>query len=706
MSHSVRARTALLGVVLVLLAAVPAAAAPVGAITRFPGTSGCFITGTLSGACTDAAGVTGSEALAISPDGKSVYVYDFGLGALGIFARDPLTGSVSQLAGTAGCVSEDGTAGTCTNARGPREHTDARNVVVTPDGKYVYVAGEAAPFMISAFSRNTSTGALTELALANGCVSSNGTDGDGASTCQTYAPLDKPNSVAVSPDGKSLYVGLEQNTKGIVTFSIGSDGSLTPVQCLLNTASGGCGGATGLSSAGTPVVSPDGKNVYVASYNGAAIVAFSRDGTTGALTQLSGQQGCVSADGTGGSCVDGRGLSRMYVLTMSADGKNLYGANEATNVAGTGGSVTAFARDATSGALTQLSGTAGCISANGASEDGADTCTAGRAIGDHYDITISPDGRTVYTASYASVGGAGAQGIGVFARGADGGLTQLAGTDGCVSRDGTSDDGADTCTNAGTPVNGPTGVVVSPDGLNTYLAADGSGALVLFSRTLPTSASCSAASVNVAHDTATSVPLTCTDADGDTLTREIVAGPAHGTLGAIDQSAGTVTYTPAAGYSGPDSFTFRATERDGATSAATATLTVAAGQSNPPPPPPDTTAPKGSIATFKARLRDLAKTGKVVVRVKSDEAGSVVADLLVARKDAKKGHLAAARTVRIGRGSKAIAKAGSVKVTIKLTKKAKRNIGKLRKLKVTVRATLKDAAGNKRTVRRSRTLKH
>jgi hypothetical protein len=39
---------------------------------------------------------------------------------------------------------------------------------------------------------------------------------------------------------------------------------------------------------------------------------------------------------------------------------------------------------------------------------------------------------------------------------------------------------------------------------------------------------------------------------------KIVSPPAHGTLGAI--SGGTVTYTPAPGYSGPDSFTFEASD--------------------------------------------------------------------------------------------------------------------------------------------------
>ena len=55
-----------------------------------------------------------------------------------------------------------------------------------------------------------------------------------------------------------------------------------------------------------------------------------------------------------------------------------------------------------------------------------------------------------------------------------------------------------------------------------------------------------------------SVPLTCTDPDGDALTLSIVDGPSKGSLGAI--SGGSVTYTPDAGKFGADSFRYRASD--------------------------------------------------------------------------------------------------------------------------------------------------
>ena len=54
-------------------------------------------------------------------------------------------------------------------------------------------------------------------------------------------------------------------------------------------------------------VSPDGKSVYVASFNSNAVARLNRNTTTGALTQPAGTAGCISEDGSG-PCADGHGL--------------------------------------------------------------------------------------------------------------------------------------------------------------------------------------------------------------------------------------------------------------------------------------------------------------------------------------------------------------------------------------------------------------
>ena len=81
------------------------------------------------------------------------------------------------------------------------------------------------------------------------------------------------------------------------------------------------------------------------------------------------------------------------------------------------------------------------------------------------------------------------------------------------------------------------------------------------------------------EDTALSVPAVGVlgndnDIDGDTLSAQLVAGPAHGAV--TLNSDGSFLYTPAAGYAGPDSFTYRASDGSASSNTATVTLTVAA----------------------------------------------------------------------------------------------------------------------------------
>lgn len=93
----------------------------------------------------------------------------------------------------------------------------------------------------------------------------------------------------------------------------------------------------------------------------------------------------------------------------------------------------------------------------------------------------------------------------------------------------------------------------------------------------PTCAGTSATSR--AGGAAVSVKLSCTGPGGVGIQYGVVSGPAHGTLSALNQAAGSVVYTPSPGFHGTDSFTYNATDGGGASAPATATIAV------PPGPP-------------------------------------------------------------------------------------------------------------------------
>src|SRR5688572_1441590 len=88
----------------------------------------------------------------------------------------------------------------------------------------------------------------------------------------------------------------------------------------------------------------------------------------------------------------------------------------------------------------------------------------------------------------------------------------------------------------------------------------------------------SSGSYSTSEDQTVAVTLTATDADADPLTFAIVSGPANGSLSG---TAPNLTYTPAANFSGADSFTFRA--NDGSTNSGIATISVTVSPVNDAP---------------------------------------------------------------------------------------------------------------------------
>jgi hypothetical protein len=115
---------------------------------------------------------------------------------------------------------------------------------------------------------------------------------------------------------------------------------------------------------------------------------------------------------------------------------------------------------------------------------------------------------------------------------------------------------------------------VSPDGSSVYQATvDPSNAgLAVYAR--ETAPVCQPINAATAFGKPVTVTLHCSDADGDAVTRSIVQGPAHGTLSAVNNGTGTVTYTPAGGFSGADNVKFAASDGVNQSASATATISV------------------------------------------------------------------------------------------------------------------------------------
>ncbi len=115
-----------------------------------------------------------------------------------------------------------------------------------------------------------------------------------------------------------------------------------------------------------------------------------------------------------------------------------------------------------------------------------------------------------------------------------------------------------------------------------------------------------AVATNHAYTTGEDTPLTvagpgvlagATDIDGNPLTASLLTGPAHGAL--TLNNDGSFTYTPAAGYSGADSFTYAAF--DGTLNSNAATVALAVSPVNPSLDAiADKTAQEGQVLSFTA----------------------------------------------------------------------------------------------------------
>ncbi len=373
-------------------------------------------------------------------------------------------GSISQLPSPSDCIEQTGGAD-CATATG-HGLAGASAVVTSPDGKNVYVASYFGQ-SVAEFAR-AADGSLTEL----GCVQNTG-----GKDCTTTTPgLDGPNAIAISPDGKNVYVGGAGSSRDeVAEFTRAADGTLSAISSHACIQEHGetvvCPDsiAVGLSLPYGVVVSPDGSNVYVTGGD-STLAEFTR-GSDGSLTQLSGADACIQQHGKGTECGtndNAKGLFVADAIAISPDGKNLY-----TGEDNSPGAIAEFSRGP-GGALTQLAGDNACIGESGNSDCGSND--AGHGITNLYQLAITSDGANIYGASDEGW-------VPELARAADGSLTQLPSPNDCIQEHGTSGECGNT---SGHGLGEPFGVAASPDGDNVYVSATpskaGGGAMLAFAR--------------------------------------------------------------------------------------------------------------------------------------------------------------------------------------------------------------------------------
>lgn len=224
--------------------------------------------------------------LAVNPAGNVVAAYSGATGALRTYLRNPATGTLT--------VSGNYIAGLF-YGYGP--------ILFTPDGNFVIVSTNNAVVVASV---NAATGALTQVAGSPFAASTNA------------------RSLAISPNGKFVYVGTSNGTGNdiVIAYTRNSiTGALTPIA-----------NYQGPNSCFGCVVTPDNSQLLVANYvagGGAGnIFVYNINPVTGALTAA---VGSPFACGNGPYCIDTSPLGDyVYVGSSSTGGLTILSRNTST----------------------------------------------------------------------------------------------------------------------------------------------------------------------------------------------------------------------------------------------------------------------------------------------------------------------------------------------------------------------------------------
>ncbi len=279
---------------------VPAAFADPGGLTF----AGCI--GDLAGCTPTSPAGALDRVSAVAVDGLQVYAVS---GAAVTHFTVDATGGLTF----AGCI---GVVAGCTPVSPVAVFYGANAVAVTADGTQLYTttrlglhAGAVSHFTIDATGNPTFAGCIGDLA--------------GCTPTSPAGALDWAHGVAVTADGRQLYA---TSTRGntVSHFTINAAGDLTFAGCIGDQA--GCtpfSPAGALDGADTVIVTPDGRQLYASSSASGAISHFTID-AAGSLAFA----GCIGALG---GCTPIGGLGGAVSLAVTPDGAQLYAASYWSN---------------------------------------------------------------------------------------------------------------------------------------------------------------------------------------------------------------------------------------------------------------------------------------------------------------------------------------------------------------------------------------
>ncbi|HEV7400517.1 MAG TPA: hypothetical protein VGN84_09645 [Solirubrobacterales bacterium] len=281
-------------------------------------------------------GLNELSGIAVSPNGRHVYVTADLDESLTTFGRDPASGALSF----AGCLSSNDRATACRQVSvGHRLLDGVDSPLLSPDGKYLYAAASGAAtidsFAIGAAGKPSFAGCLGGGGDQHGCRYGRG----------PVSALEQPTGLAATADGRFLYATSGYGSV-LVLRRKAANGALIPASCLSGSTDQrrACGLTPGsaayaktsvLSGIRAPVLSADGRKLLAAVRTQDAIVELRRSAHSGALSF----KGCTTGNlriAAKGVCkaipgaTKNGGASGMYKMTALAPGPSglLYAASE------------------------------------------------------------------------------------------------------------------------------------------------------------------------------------------------------------------------------------------------------------------------------------------------------------------------------------------------------------------------------------------